>query len=1018
MVYREFGGPGVTVRTLGQQTAQAQPLESYFSDIPNADAPTPKPGQKPLVDYFKDIGVPETGPVDPNQVVKPPTMKDADIFKPEEGADYETGAPMSHRWNMARASSHTEPNQKSEQEMYLENTFGKGNYKRDNSGTWLVKPNWETRNDRGYPEGKPTAPQTRDQATAPWTAIFPKGVRGTIENVGVGLAAGALAMAGAVGGGAAGTAAGGPVGGVAGAMAGSGFGHVADEGMKALQGFYNKTPAELARDTAVEAGVNGMFQGAGPAWNASKGWIYNTTAHNLRNISGVTQETGDLTRQLMSRYGVTPPIESIAPRAKAFAYDRVQRNRTSGDPRAEARRGVIAQRIGDIIGASGMSPAERTLAEQYVYNTGVAPSAGRTGELVRDAMTARNEMSQAVQDAYVEDAHRALDNAISTYSRNITTNPGKKNAVDAAGDTARALAKDVEGERETFGREMNVVYDSFHNAAGGQPVVDASGIVEGLKDLVHATPGPVRNVLGKAETRMTPADIPDNVAPNVPTDDIQSIMDAIAKRLQGPPTGAGMGPVANDNPVMLTIQETHRLRSALMEMVRMRGDTSPMGSRRGEIYHLVGQIDSAMDKVALDAGGTVGSAMREANQRWAEGIVRFTNNDINHILRETHAGRPPDPGAVADAIYNRKSLTAVKQIYDMLTPDTQFMVQTARLHNIIRDATIPVGKFGRPTLDADAVLETLAESASADRLVFGRNNPLLKQLGELAVAFKAAGGQIELDSLPSFSGNVVPFGRSPVGVNRGVLDIVRSLKTAQAEQVAIRREVEQDTMAALRSSDPKLVDGGVRYILSSEARTLRAAQLLGTGSPEWQLLQREAKVELLRSAIVPLTSGIGRTVNARALEDALGGLTARQQAMLLPGADLADFQLLARQAKMLFPELAQDPGGSLAAAATLGNLPKANAIRRWTWSQVAGFIADSHTVAHLLAGTLRSDPYQGRRLLGYMMQYGVNTGLATTHGAAGGSQEPGSEPNFNEQMRQLEAVHKPVKKQGYGGSDF
>lgn len=1000
----------ISVRRPGQQVAQADTgIADYFKDVPTPD--------RDIADYFKDAGSPTAKPgktvpnvADTQRKATTAAEEQRTLITPEDNVDYDTGAPMRHRVNLWRASGDKGPNTgKSEQELYLKQNFGESNYRQGADGQWQVKPNW--------PMPQTYDPVTRKHAakkpSGEWVSVFPRGSIGS--SLATGTAASTPEMIGAGIGTVAG-APGGPVGMAAGAGFGGAAGHLVNEGLKGLQGFYDKSMGHLAADTALEGGVNATFQGAGPAWNAGKGALYNSTSRGLRNWTGVTQETGDLTRQLMRDYGVTPPVESIAPRAKALAYDRIQRNRTSGDPQAEARRGVIQQRISDILANTGMSPQERALAEQYIYNTSVGPASGRSGEMVRDAMVARNAQSQELQDAYVEDAHRALDRAVSTYSRNITTDPGKKGAMKSAGDTARALSKDVEGERENFGREMNEVADNFHNAAGGRAVVEATDTIKGLQDLIHPVPGPLRQTLDKANARMTPDDIQETVAPNVATDDIQAIMDAIAHRLNGgAPQGAptGVAAAANDNPVMLTIQEAHRLRSALMEMVRMRGDTSPMGSRRGEIYHIVGTIDAAMDKVALEAGGTVGAGMRDFNRQWAEGIVRFTSDDINRVLRETKAGRPPDPGVVADAVYyGNKSLPAVKQIYDMLTPDTQYMVQTARLHNIIRDATIPVGKFGRPTLDADAVLESLSKSAAADKYIFGPKNPLLKQLEELAVAFKAAGGQVELDALPT-GGNVVPFGRSPVGVQRGTADIIRSLQAAQAEQNAIRQEVERDVQGALRSSDPKLVDGGVRYILGSEARTIRAAEVLGAGSPEWQLLQREAKVELLRKAITPMMTGQGTTVNAKALTDAMAGLTERQQRMLLPGADLDDFQLLARQAKMLFPELSQDMGSSLQAAQTFANLPKANALRRWTWAQVAGFLADSRTVAHMLAGTLRQDPYAGRKMLSYLMQYGANVGMGSN--TTQPNQAAGAEPSFDDKMRQLEAAHGPVPKKGYGG---
>lgn len=1020
--------PAISVRGVGQLAqiqTPSQPLDSFFADIPDANAPVPKPGQKPLTDYFKDIGAPDTGPVDPNQMVKPKSMQNVDIFKPEAGVDYDTGAPLHHRVKMWDASGEPGPaTGKSEQELYLLQNFGPGNFKKDANGQWLVRPNWTAEQEGTSPIGvhrDRKAPANKDR----WVAVYPRG------SIGNSLAAGGAASMPENVGTAIGTAAGsplGPVGSAVGAGLGYGAGHLANEGMKSLEGFYDKTGKQLAGDTALGAGLNTMFQGAGPAWNAGRNRLYNSTSTAIQRWTGVTPETRALTQGLET-YGVHPPVGSVAPGAKSLEWDRRQRNMTSGDPRAAERAAVVTERIGEVLDQTpGMTPQARARAVSYINDTNVANASGVSGQAVRDAITARNELSQQIQDAYVEDAHRALDRAAETYRRNIngpvfaTPRGAKQSEVSQAGNLARGLTQTMEDARAEFGREMNDVASNFHNAAGGKPIVDISGTLPLIEDFLHPTPAPMRSILAKASERdaaVAPEMPPENVAPDATMDEIKAVMQWMQqKKDAGLPSTAGVGPSANDNPIMVGIEEAHKLRSSLMEMVRLKGDTAGIGMRRGEIYRIVHAIDAAMDKTALDAGGTVGAGLRDFNQRWAEGIVRFTNDDVNHILRETNAGRPPDPDVVADVIMNRKSLTATKQIMDMLSPDMRFAVQQADLQNIIKSATVPVGKFGRPTIDPDALIEAISERASLNRVLYGRNDPTIKALEELAVAFKVAGGQVELDSMPGFAGNVVPFGRSPVGVQRGVFDVVRALRAARDEQQAMRREVERDALGALRSNDPKLVDGGVRYILENEARTVRAAEVLGPNSPEWQALQHEAKVEMLRGAVVELPNRIGRTINARALGNNISKLTDRQQQMLLPGSELADMRLLAQQAKMLFPELAEsDMGGSLAAASTLGNLPKANAIRRWTWSQVAGYIADSPAVARMLAGTIRDDPYRGRRLLSYLMQYGVNAGLPAVENANTGQSGPAG-PSFDQQMRDLktlESVHGPVPKKGYQG---
>ena len=88
--------------------------------------------------------------------------------------------------------------------------------------------------------------------------------------------------------------------------------------------------------------------------------------------------------------------------------------------------------------------------------------------------------------------------------------------------------------------------------------------------------------------------------------------------------------------------------------------------------------------------------------------------------------------------------------------------------------------------------------------------------------------------------------------------------------------------------------------------------------------------------------------------------------------ELDDVRLIAQQARYLFPEINSEAGSSIAAANIQGHLPALKAIGGYTWSLIAGRLADSPALASALAGKLRADPYGGRSLMGWMLQYGAD----------------------------------------------
>lgn len=988
--------PAITIRTAQGPTPT---FDTFFGDLP-ANAGAPKQGQK-FEDFFGDLPAPATPPVGPlneRQIVAPPSMPNIqqELFKPEIGVDYATGIPVSGRVNLNRASGEpgTGEDKRSEQEIYLENTYGKGNFRKGANGEWIIK---------GVKPGQEVA-------------AFPKeGFEGHLGNLDAALVSAAATTGGAalgtVAGAGIGAAAGGPPGGVIGGVVGSGLGagagHLVDEGIKNLQGFYNKTGGQLAKDTALEAGVNAAFQGAGPAWNASKQALLNNTSQWLRRFSGVTPETQAIAHSL-ERLGVTPPIQSLAPELTGLAYQRNLRSMLSADPMVANRTAAVDRRVEEILDRYNFTPVERQQALDYINDVGSARQPGRAGDIIYAAIMNREAQVQGYEQAALQNARNLLQIQQTKWLRA----PGTSQK--AIADVGENVVGFMEGARRQFSTDMDTIYQAVHEAAGGAKVVDIADVVAHAQELLTGSPQVLNRLAAMGHEggpTLTPSMIPEHVAPDATVDDIKAIMDHLASlQKTGSPIAAANENNAVHEPIMVTIAEAHQLRSLLREKTRLTGSLNPIGPTRGDYWQLANKVDDAMERTSLGAEGTVKALMDDADRQYKEGIVRFTNADINNMVMRTKAGRVPDPGDVADLILLKNGRAAAKQIYDMLPEVVQEQVKSADIRNIWKAATSvsDFGPGGQRVLNPDMLVRMLDQRALVHDFMYGPDaarDPFLREVRTIALQMKALRGDFPIEQLPQPAvGSVTRTASNQV---------LHSLREAVTHQQTLVREAQENVRASLVATSPELRQAGARYIMSDEARTVRAGQILTP--QEMEVVQREAVTEILRSAMEPTAKGSGRTVSGRGLEGpkGLGGLTDRQKNIIFSAPQLADIELLARETKALFPAHDSDMGASLAAASIKSHLfSNPTAMFRYGKAHLMGALADSATLRNVLAGTIRSDPYRGRRLLGYLAQGGANVAMAV-NGQGGG--DVTQEPGFQEQMDKLNAAHAPKNKPGYGG---
>lgn len=854
-------------------------LEDIYQQVvtPKEGAPPPK---RSLQEIYSDVVGKEEG-----------KRTLSGIMGREEGVDYSKGADIMTRYNVMRATN------VQEEAKFLQNRYGAGNFKQDKGGNWLVKQ-----------QGS-------------WVPVYPAGVLESLKTGGAAVAAQAPELGGAIGGALAGEAmfpAGGAIpGAIGGAMLGTG----ADEAIKRVQGFYQKSPEELAGRLAQE-GLQGLaFEGVPRGVSAIKKPLFDASSSVLSRFGGVTPESKEIAQSLQP-YGVHGPVSSIAPGLKMFEYDRTLRNIIAKDPNQAPRIAAINQRAKEILEGFGLQGSELAHAVLEVGDRTTALSPQAAAEGVMGKMRAGEAASAAATEArkagLTEEETRyknLADQAIKSTYQGIN----RMAEVETPGSFGSNVARVYEHERDLFNRQMGAAYGAVHNMAGGAEVVPTSEFRHQALELVS-------------------------------TMDPQTVPPIIRRWAVTAQDGA---------PMKTTIEEAHNLRTALREMANIK-DLSPIGQRGGNLSRMAASVDDAISQSYNSIGESAGAALREADDAYAQGIKKFTNAKVNSLIQDVRQGRMPDANEVANLLIDKDSVDATKQVWDVLPPQLQQEVFRTDLRRMIDAASIR-GRDGLKTLKPEAMLKALDER---EKFSFMYDKPFVSSMRELALQAGTLNGEIDVSALPPSN----------------VREYLQKAVSARAALETEASTVGPKAMQALRSDDQGLVDAGAKYFMQkqNEARTLAGMQAAGgINSPEWKKVQQFAAKDLLKSAVAAAPKGLASTVRGESINEYLGNLTSVQQKALF-GDRLEDIKLIAKQAKFLFPEHESEVGTSLAGAAIMGHMPSMKAARAYTLSRVLGAIADSPTLSKMLAGELRTNPYGGRGILSYLLQAGTDIGITQT----------------------------------------
>ena len=858
----------------------------------------------------------------------------------EPGVDYQQGTGLGTSLNLARASNDAE------KEMYIKNKFGEGNYRKDAGGRYLVKQG--------------------DQ----WvSADSISGVYPVVSK----LATGVPTTGGAAAGAAVGGAFGGPVGAIGGAGVGAAAGKGLDELTKLLQGFSNQTPGSVAAGMGGEAGLAMAGQAVGPALNAAKKPVSNFLSKAGPKIGGVTAETRAV-KQSLDPYGVSGPIASLAPKLKTFEYDRNLRNLLMGDPMEAGRIGAIDKRSAEVLAAFGMNPTEIASALPVIKDRMATLSGKETSDLVKKGLETRATALPEAR-AYKLQAEDFERQAKAIVDKTYTDLRASSNLQRTGSFLAGKVLEDYQGARDSFYKEVGGLYKQIDKMTGDRPIVNLSGAQDAARKFMDTidpsvVPPIIKRLAGApaaAPRGPSAAGVPPlNMPAAAPSGN--SMVDKFRELLQGQVQGidAQMGKDAQAASDALkqraalytqgqpgnvvSFAEAHELRTSLRAMAAVK-DFSPIGQRRGVIAHMAAQIDQALG----DAEGLVGKdaarMLKTADKTFSEGVKRFTNAEVNNVLQDARQGRAPDAAVLANMLLDKDSADTVKQVWGVLSPQTQALLKKADEKNMM-DA-ISTFKDGKNTLDPEAMMDWLAERSSVNKTIYDPAE--LRMYRDWAQDARKVNG-----TLPVEAGSNTP--------------VTKLMQQARDAQYAAERAAKENPIAALRSQIPEMSDAGARWFIrpGNESATLEGVKALGgENSPEWQQVRKFAIQDLLKSSVRARGKGLGETVSGGAMETGLGAYTPAQQRVIF-GKQLDDVRLIAQQARYLFPEINSEAGSSIAAANIQGHLPSSKAIRGYTWSLIAGRLADSPALASALAGKLRADPYGGRSLMGWMLQYGAD----------------------------------------------
>lgn len=827
----------------------------------------------------------------------------------ESDVDYDSGADYSAQKDLQRASNDEEA------KLVLEKHYGEGNTGQDTHGRW-----WVTK------DGKKTA-------------VFGGGMTGALKKTAAGIQATVPEMGGMMLGAAAG-AAGGPPGVVAGGVIGALGGKAEDEISKYFEGFYSKTPEELAEVAKSTLMWNSIFSGAGPVAKQ----VFTPAGKWLRSVLGVTPATRAMTERAMEA-GVVPPISAIAPEFKSLADKQKLRNIVLGDPQVASRVSAVQSQARDALQSEGYTGGQVDRIMSEVFDASTALSESEVGKIVVPRVA---EHTAALK----EQANIALLNAqdIGANSKKLFEAAAKRSTGELGTDVAEALST----ARSGVARAYEPAYTHVDEMVQGREIVPLT--------------------LAKKEAAF--------LSRNIPPDRVPSIFKEMA-----------------DSPDMVTPSTAHRLRSQLRQMSDSHNLTPDVGNH--EFGRLADSVDAGFS-MATRRGNLPENVwqenkagidfMRKVDKSYGEEIRFYKDARVNELAKLADAGMPPDAEQVAGLISEVGYTDRTRQIIDKMPDELKRRVASADMKLMFDDTERMTAKLGFES-SGKAFYNVVSERRPLlDAIyapVYGKS--FVDGLEKTAKELAALDGRLDLKTLE----------QKVQGLGPGAMMDALSERVAALKK--LETFAKENPLAALDSGHPDAVDQAYRAIVQpkADARLKVVYGFFGEGM-EMDAVRNHARKELIKEAVYT-TPSRAQMVSGDAIESEFSKYSTYQKGILFPNGAEQDLAELAKMSRFLFPEEGDVMISQAAKSITLHTGPfilnprTAYADARWGYVLMMGWLSDRPAVARMLAGVSKKEPSTGKRMMQSLFRWvATEQAHAGPTESEGGIIPPGANPTSGE----------------------
>ena len=632
----------------------------------------------------------------------------------------------------------------------------------------------------------------------------------------------------------------GPAGVALGGALGSGAGAGAVKASEELHQFIAGDKKLTGKDLGIAAGeVAGSIEGGIVA--SPLGKVGEKIVNRL--ISGplpkwFTQVT-DATKAEIDRLtagGAQPAIKSFAPGLRYFARIQALSNIISGPPKAsnEANVAFVQREVKSALLQSGVDPAHIAAAVKELDNPGSRMSTRDVGEKISASIQAKLETHAQAIETLADRARTKLDESLGRIQAVVNKHP-----VGALGtDVPEALSN----ARVEFGKDASALYDEVDKISAGMALYPSKSATQAAQDLL--------------------AKLPESDA-NKP------IIKAIAE-------WDGRIPFA----------QAQRARTQLFE-ISQSANMTPNATKH-EYSEVAKAIDDGFAAAAANdgpgfaaRGSAAAKALERADQFYAEGIAKFKEAKINHVVATMKAGLASelDPAEIAHQLIIPGRTGLVKTVRELMGDKLFSRVARQDLSNILSSSIDPVTK----RITASSLTRELSTRGNLIKEVHGTKTA--NDLWELARGHEVL-GDAKLDPAELLKPN-------------GVRTALTRLRT---EEKALDDFMTKDPLRALAKPGrtPEAVYAWmVRPEKSAPGMTSRlrsAVQHFGADSPTIKAIQQQATKNILNSSVKGAAEGKSST----ALLNSLARYSPEQKAILFPHGMADDLDRIGRDINLLF----------------------------------------------------------------------------------------------------------------------